>query len=504
MLYALSLVGGLRTDDLSWAIAALEDEDTRDAAVVALGATDGPLPSVPAGVLSAIARSCTGDFWVDRPRYVSLLDRVPGGIDALLEVLRIRLTDRAEGSASRWEADWGETAKALEVVRLLGPRAAPLRGTLVEGRARIEDDVWKARELDATLAAISADADGTAENLDFMDGPTATALLRLGARGRLAIVLFAGRRPDKIANVLDEVVGDAGMNDAVVAASRPSDDDPHSDVRRAGAVRLASLLPVAEAHAMLVRLASDPSDEVRSAVAEVLDEWAARDPASVPIEALRSLLGDASSAETQLAAAHAAWAMGGKALPLVSALRAAADGRDGAHALMASLAVARITGTTDDAVQRVRAFLARAAVADDSEDEESVPSMVWTAIGDLLATAPLTPADLPTLLPWVGREAFYGPTFAESTAALRGIARLGPAAASTVPVIRSSLGGISHWQATEDSSVEPAYLEWVAAAARALAAIGPAAREAIPDLQRVAAISGDPDGVVRDAIARLR
>jgi len=88
--------------------------------------------------------------------------------------------------------------------------------------------------------------------------------------------------------------------------------------------------------------------------------------------------------------------------------------------------------------------------------------------------------------------------WAETAPLLRGLARLGPAAAPVVPALCVELPQIRpHTLGSRPSLPNEGYDTRIAAS---LVGVGPAARKALPDLKLVVARVGDADGTLRAAL----
>jgi HEAT repeat protein len=472
--------------DLPALVAALDDPDTFDAAVTALARTEGPLPvrdPTLARRLAGAAIRC-GPGCDD---LAALLGRVEGGDAVLVEMLRDVF--RSDESAAWDEAVW--------VAHALGPRGAAAAPDLRAAAARAVAAGRGAERIEQAARALEGDLEAL---VSFRSMSVAMARRLLGAgeseRRTLLLHMPAWIDPD----IAPVVRRDPAFAATVRGASSTPDTEPGAQALREAAAKAAWALPPDEALSVLVRLASDPSDDVRAAAAEGLEYVARRLDKTPSPPQLAALLGN-DHAAVRRAAAVLALSESAPDHGLDAALRvgmtrdAPSDWRRRGPETRMAAAVALWcrTGDAAAALPVVRAALRTGWVSFGSE---------WDVVGDALVAMPLGRDDLDALLEALRHETRGGLAV---PALLRALTRFGSGASPAVPYVRvalrSTCGTTNCFDPTPRAGA--AELQLAEAAARLLVAIGPAAREALPDLRRAAAFTGDPHHVVRDAIVAI-
>jgi hypothetical protein len=455
---------------------------------------------------------------------VRLLLRLEGGTAAVCQAISRTLdADDQENLAHLQEA--------LETIGLLGPRATSLRPALVR-RRDISDAYWRLvidRALDAidgkgeppadpsdeaeVLARSSAGDDEKVARLHELGEAGARAMLRVAAETRDADALLVRIAP----------IADAPLRDVIRDAAGATGSDPASALRRRGAAVLASLLPPADAIALLTRL-HDRGDTAEIAL-ESLCRVESGSPGSVPVALAARLLRDGDG--------HRDW----DGLPLAERIgprmlaadadlvpelrwvrdtgvlydvhREAALGSPGAApAAQASpamwlrcagaVALWRLTRHEDEALPLFRSLLEHPERIG-RRDDDQIP---WTTVGEVLAEMTLGDEDVAAIVVTLraasahvhhdADESDPGGTDAVAGAVVPLCAvlrRLGPRAAPAVPALRVAL---PHRVGARGEPV-----------VATLVAIGSAAREAIPDIRVWAAHDERCRRVASDAIRAI-
>jgi hypothetical protein len=414
-----------------------------------LARSDAPLGTVPNGVLAVLVSDA---FWdsADRRNAARAALRCEGGADALMGVCAEVLRGTSQD----------EIVRALDVIEILGPRAAPLLPDL-DAQASRDGDPRRARLLAAALrgdvAELASSIDDTAADV--------RRLLALGDEGADAFLrrstTWATWRTFELARELE---GDATLVRAIVRAAAP-DAAGGAYSAKVGAAGLAAALGPERGLDVLARLAGDADGATREAAARSLSHMATQGidvgPAAL---ALRALLADAAP-QVRGQACRASRDV----TSIRDALRRCIADPDVAVRTLAAAEVLR--ASPGDAEAKSVLF---ASLRSPAELAEHVGDFWWSDLGEALAKAPLVADDAAVL----GAALRAFDACDAQGALLTGLARLGADAAPALVPVRLALAGVL-------SCIHGMHGETPnrAEAVAVLAAMGAAARPALPDLR---------------------
>ncbi len=451
-------------------VAALADPVRRDRAIAALAATSSALSISPA-VQSALADEIVREAW-RADALIAVLLRADGGAATLRARLLARLGDvDSEGLPDG----------VARAARIAGPELAGLLPVLRARAAAAESD-WERGRVATAIAWIERDAEAVAANLQgALDGRETASLATLGAPGFAAIVRLVGRSsslPD--GGVLESVLEDELLTDAVKRAAALPGDDDDAVANRRGAALLSFVLTPDDRAELRARLLHDPQAVVREAVANSVAADARSGRADVALADVLPMLDDPDAA-CRVAALLATGEFGPRAAELAPRLRRAASGD-------ASLAV-RVAAVT--ALWRVKpdasatwAALRELLVAEHGDEDD--PVAPWSVLGDVVAQLPADASTVPLLL-----QTFEHEEIGRGLVALRGLARHGTAAAPALPRAIDLLRNAERPLQMHGFGFPPIDWDGAQVIASCLGAMGAAARPALPALRDCAADHAD-------------